>query len=134
MRSLAVDARRSLRLAVVVMIAAYAVGAALRYGLIEREDLGLMCESAVPPMWCTVRLLVIRAFLHDAFAIASLVSLCLAVWRRSVPFALASIGLGTVGMVLYSFTWSGAGALGGLLVSGRLQADRDQHGQRERQH
>jgi hypothetical protein len=131
MGSLALDARRSLRLAAVVMVVAYGAGAALRYGLIEREDLGLLCESAPLPAWCAARLFVIRAFLHDAFAIASLVSLCVAVWRRAVPFALSAIALGTVGMVLYGFTWSGVGVLGGLLVSGRLQADRDQHGERE---
>ena len=41
---------------------------------------------------------------------------------------------GTVGMVLYGFTWSGVGVLGGLLLSGRLEADRQQHGQSERKH
>src|SRR5262245_60871511 len=134
MGTLGVDARRALRLAATVMIAAYAVGAALRYGLIEREDLGLLCDSAVPPWWCGARLLVIRSFLNDVFAIASLLCLGFAAWRRSLQFALGAIALGTVGMVLYGFTWSGVGVLGGLLLAGRLQSDRDQDRQRETEH
>ena len=133
MGSLGLDARRSLRLAVTVMVVAYGFGAALRYGLIEREDLGLLCDSGSPPWWCGPRLFVIRAFLHDAFAIASLLSLGIAVWRRSLALALAAVALGTVGMVLYGFTWSGVGVLGGLLLAGRLQTDRDQYRERERQ-
>ena len=134
MATLGLDARRALRLAATVMIAAYGVGAAMRYGLIEREDLGLLCESAAPPWWCGARLLIIRAFLHEVFAIASLLSLGAAMWRRSLALALGAVALGTVGMVLYGFTWSGVGVLGGLLLAGRLQADRDQDRQREAEH
>ena len=133
MSSLSTDARRALMLVALTMIAAYAVGASLRYGLIEREDLGLICDAAGAPLWCGFRLLVIRAFLHDVFGLSSLALLAIAVWRRSLPCALAAIALGTVGMVLYSFTWSGVGALGGLLVAGRLQLDRPEHGDPQRQ-
>jgi hypothetical protein len=98
MTPLATDAHRALLRVALAMIAAYAAGASLRYGLIEREDLGLICDAARAPWWCGFRLLVIRAFLHDVF-----------------------------GMVLYSFTWSGVGVLGGLLVAGRLQLDRPEH-------
>jgi glycerol uptake facilitator-like aquaporin len=124
----------SLRRIVLVMVLAYAVAALLRYGLIEREDLGLLCESPDPPLWCAARLLIIRAFLVDAFGIASLVLVAVALWRRSGRLALAALALGTVGMVLYKFTWSGVGVLGGLLLAGRLQADRDQDRERGREH
>jgi hypothetical protein len=127
MTPLATDAHRALLRVALAMIAAYAAGASLRYGLIEREDLGLICDAARTPWWCGFRLLVIRAFLHDVFGLSSLALLAIAVWRRSLPCALAAIGLGTVGMVLYSFTWSGVGVLGGLLVAGRLQLDRPEH-------
>jgi hypothetical protein len=124
---------RALKRVIPAALVGYAVGAALRYGLIEREDLGLLCEGLDPPAWCGFRLLVIQAFLHDVFAGSSIALAALAWWRRSPAAAWAAIAVGTVGMVLYGFTWSGVGVLGGLLLSGRLEADRQQHGQAERE-
>jgi hypothetical protein len=112
----------------------YATGAALRYGLVEREDLGLLCESLSPPWWCALRLLVIRAFLLDVFGWSSVALAALAWWRRWEPAAWCAVAVGTLGMVLYGFTWSGVGVLGGLLLSARLQADRQQDRETERQH
>jgi hypothetical protein len=100
---------------------AYAVAAAVRYGLIEREDLGLMCDSAGSPWWCGLRLLVIKAFINDVFGLASVALAALAAWRRSSAAAILAVAIGTVGMVLYGFTWSGVGVLGGALVLARLQ-------------
>ena len=125
---------RALQRVIPAALAGYAIGAALRYGLIEREDLGLLCESLSPPAWCSLRLLVIRAFLLDVFGWSSVVLAALAWWRRSEPAAWGAVAVGTLGMVLYGFTWSGVGVLGGLLLSARLQADRQQHGETERQH
>jgi hypothetical protein len=134
MNDLVTGAHRSLRRVAVVGAVAYGAGALIRYGLIEREDLGLLCESLSPPGWCMARLLVIRAFLLDLFGLTSLGLLAVAGWRRSGALALAAIAIGTVGMVLYGFTWSGVGVLGGLLLAGRLQADRDEHRETETQH
>jgi len=125
---------RALQRVIPAALAGYAVGAALRYGLVEREDLGLLCESVSPPAWCTLRLLVIRAFLLDVFGWSSVVLAVLAWWRRSEPAAWGAVAVGTLGMVLYGFTWSGVGVLGGLLLSARLQADRQQHRETERQY
>lgn len=100
---------------------ALAAAAAVRYGLVEREDLGLLCQSAGPPWWCRVRLLVIQAFLHDLFGFASVGLAALAVARHSAVAAVLAVAIGTVGMVLYGFTWSGVGVLGGALVLARLQ-------------
>ena len=125
---------RALQRVIPAALAGYAIGAALRYGLIEREDLGLLCESLSPPAWCSLRLLVIRAFLLDVFGWSSVVLAALAWWRRSEPAAWGAVAVGTLGMVLYGFTWSGVGVLGGLLLSARLQADRQQHSETERQH
>ena len=102
-------------------ILAYAVAATVRYGLIEREDLGLLCQSATPPWWCALRLLVIQAFIHDVFGLSSVALAALAAWRRSTVAAILAVAIGTVGMVLYGFSWSGAGVLGGALVLARLQ-------------
>jgi len=125
---------RALQRVIPAALIGYAIGAALRYGLVEREDLGLLCESLSPPAWCTLRLVVIRAFLLDVFGWSSVVLAALAWWRRSEPAAWGAVAVGTLGMVLYGFTWSGVGVLGGLLLSARLQADRQQHSETERQH
>lgn len=102
-------------------VAAAAAAAAVRYGLVEREDLGLLCQSAVPPWWCGLRLLVIQAFLHDVFGLTSVGLAVFALARRSAAAAVLAVAVGTVGMVLYGFTWSGIGVLGGALVLARLQ-------------
>jgi hypothetical protein len=103
-------------------IVACIVAVTLRYGLIEREDLGLLCETPAAPWWCSVRLLIIiGVFLHDAFALTSVALAAIAAWRRSGAFAVAAVAVGTIGMVLYRFTWSGVGVLGGALVLARLQ-------------
>jgi hypothetical protein len=118
-------ARTIARIAATVLVA-YALAATVRYGLIEREDLGLICQSAAAPWWCEVRLLVIRAFLHDVFGLSSVVLAVVAAWRRSAAAAVLAVAVGTVGMVLYGFTWSGVGVLGGALVLARLQGQRQQ--------
>ena len=102
-------------------IVAYIGAATVRYGLIEREDLGLLCDTPAAPWWCSVRLLIIKAFLHDVFGLTSVALAAIAAWRRSGAFAVAAVAVGTVGMVLYGFTWSGVGVLGGALVLARLQ-------------
>jgi len=107
-------------IAVTVMVA-YIGAATLRYGLIEREDLGLLCDSPAAPWWCSLRLLIIKAFLHDVFGLTSVALAALAAWRRSAVAAVLAVAIGTVGMVLYGFSWSGAGVLGGALVLARLQ-------------
>jgi hypothetical protein len=108
------------RVAATVAVA-YAVGAVVRYGLIEREDLGLICQADGAPWWCDLRLLVIRAFLNQVFGLASVVLAVLAACRRSALAATLAVAIGTFGMVLYGFTWSGIGVLGGALVLARLQ-------------
>ena len=113
-------ARATATIAATVVVA-YAVAAAVRYGLIEREDLGLLCQGASPPSWCGLRLLIIQAFLHDVFGLASVALAAFAAWRRSAVAAVLAVAIGTVGMVLYGFTWSGIGVLGGALVLARLR-------------
>ena len=100
---------------------AYIAAAAVRYGLTVRENLGLLCDTQAAPWWCSVRLLIIKAFLHDVFGLTSVALAAIAAWRRSGALAVAAVAVGTVGMVLYGFTWSGVGVLGGALVLARLQ-------------
>ena len=118
------------RIAATVTVA-YAVAAAVRYGLVERDDLGSICQSAASPWWCDLRMLVIRGFLNDVFGLSSVVLAALAVWQRSAPLATLAVAIGTFGMVLYGFTWSGIGMLGGAMVLARLQGQWQQHTQAE---
>jgi len=114
---------------VATVVIAYAIATAVRYGLVERDDLGSICQSAASPWWCDLRMLVIRGFLNDVFGRTSLVLAALAIWRRSALAATLAVAIGTFGMVLYSFTWSGIGMLGGALVLARLQGQWQQHAQ-----
>lgn len=128
---------RALRAAFVVLLAGlagFALAAALRYGLIERDELGIACESGATGWRCDLRLLVIQAFLHHVFALASIAAAALAEWRRSGVLAGLAVGAGVMGMMLYGFEWSALGVLAGTAVIARLQRDRTQDGEAERQH
>jgi hypothetical protein len=127
-RALLEQAGRVVAMIAATVVAAYLVAATVRYGLIEREDLGLLCDTEAAPWWCSVRLLIIKAFLHDVFGLSSVVLAAAAAWRRSRAVAVLAVAIGTVGMVLYGFTWSGIGVLGGALVLARLQGQGQQHG------
>jgi hypothetical protein len=116
---------------VATVVVAYGIATAVRFGLVERDDLGAICQSAASPWWCELRMLVIRGFLDDVYGRASLILAALAIWRRSAVAATLAIAIGTFGMVLYSFTWSGIGMLGGALVLARLQGQWQQHAQSE---
>jgi hypothetical protein len=120
-RSLSAGAARAIARIAAAGAIAYAAAAAVRYGLIEREDLGLLCQGARPPWWCGMRLLIIQAFLHDVFGLSAVALAALAVWRRWALAATLAVVVGSFGMVLYGFTWSGVGVLGGALVLARLQ-------------
>ncbi|MCE3284805.1 MAG: hypothetical protein K0R70_1061 [Steroidobacteraceae bacterium] len=111
--------------------AAWLAANAVRYGLVERDDLGPVCDAATAPWWCHVRMLVIRAFVHDVFGLASLACAAAASWRRSRWLAHAAVAVGVVGMVLYNFTWAGAGVIGGAMVLARLGGPWQQHGEPE---
>jgi NAD/NADP transhydrogenase beta subunit len=124
---------RSIAMVGLAILAAWFAASALRYGLIEREDLGPLCEARLVPWWCQARMLVIHAFLHDVFGLASVAVAALALWRRSRGLALLAVAVGTSGMVLYNFAWGGVGVIGGTLALARLQGQWQQDGQPERE-
>jgi hypothetical protein len=120
---------RSLLVLVVTVAVAYGFALGLRFGLVERDDLGAYCEVATPAWWCAVRMLVIRGFLHGVYGYASIVLAGLASWRRSAGLAYGGLVVGTLGMVLYDFTWSGVGVVASALVLARLQGEWQEHGE-----
>ena len=120
---------RSLLVLVVTVALAYGFALGLRFGLVERDDLGAYCEVATPAWWCAVRILVIRGFLHGVYGYVSIVLAGLASWRRSAGLAYGGLVVGTLGMVLYDFTWSGVGVVASALVLARLQGEWQEHGE-----
>lgn len=131
-RDLFLATARVLMRVTLVGVLAFAVAMLLRHGLVERDDLGSLCESPGAPAWCALRMLVIRGFLHGIYGAASLAFAAFAAWRRSPVLASLAIAVGTIGMVLYDFTWSGAGVVGGMLVHAGLERERQQDAQPER--
>jgi hypothetical protein len=118
---------RTILAIVLVVLLAYGSATAIRYGLIERSDLGPTCDATGAPWWCSVRMMVIRAFLHQVFGVASVACAAAAAWRRSAILAWSAVVVGTWGMVLYDFTLSAAGMLAGALVVARLQGEWREH-------
>ena len=131
-RYLCLATSRVLGRVILIGILAFAFAMLLRHGLVERDDVGAACESAGAPAWCALRMLVIRGFLHGIYGLSSLVLTALAAWRRSSRLANLAIALGTLGMVLYDFTWSGAGVIGGVLVRAGLERKRQENAETER--
>jgi hypothetical protein len=125
---------RAGRQALLAGLAGYVLAATLRYGLVERDGLGVACESGARDWRCDLRLLVIQAFLHHAFAGLSIAAAALGAWRRSVTLAGLAVGAGVVGMTLYGFEWSAPGVLAGAWVIARLERDRGQYGETQREH
>jgi hypothetical protein len=112
-------------------LVACAVAYAARYGLVERDDLGPLCDGAAPAPVCDLRMLVIRGFLHGVYGGASIVLAALASWRRRAWLAHGAVAAGVFGMVLYDFTWSGVGVLAGALALARLQGQWPQYAEPE---
>ncbi len=122
---------RSLLVTCATVALAFGLATAVRHGLIERDDLGPACDVADPAWWCAVRIAFIRAFVHGIYGYASLaLAASAAWWRRSWP-ACAALVVGTFGMVLYDFTWSGAGVVVAVLVLAHLRGQWQPHGEAE---
>lgn len=112
---------RAVIVLVLVVGVACGLAAAARYGLIERDDLGSTCDAASPASVCGLRMLLIKGFQLNVYACASLALAAVASWWRSPALAYVGAAIGTFGMVLYSFTWSGVGVLACVLALARLQ-------------
>ena len=113
--------------------AAFALATAVRYGLVERDDLGPACAAADAAWPCHLRMLFIHGFVHGVYGYASLACAGLAAWWRAPWLAHAGLVVGTFGMVLYDFAWSGAGVVAAALVLARQQHQWPEHAEPEQQ-
>lgn len=90
------------------ILAAFAVGFALRYGLVEPEGYGFRCESG-GPWWCAPRDALIVAFHTKAIGWFALAAGTLAFVARRRGAALAAAMCGALGLVLYNYDLSAVG-------------------------
>lgn len=130
-RLLRLSAATFARIAAVALLA-FLAATAIRYGLIERDDLGPACDLKDAPWWCPARMFVIRAFLHQGFSITSLALVAVAAWRRAAWAAYLAIAVGTAGVVLYDFRGSALGLIGAALVLARMAGQRQQDAESQR--
>lgn len=107
----------SARAAIVLLIVGTAsLGGALflRYGAIERADIGLACTARPGTWFCASRQALVTLFVHSAFGWAALAIAALNLCRPALPLFALALAAGCVGVVLYNVGLSGLAA--GLLV------------------
>lgn len=108
---------RRLALCALGLAAAVAAAAfALRLLLIEPPAFAWACQIAEPPGWCPLRAGAILALRAGLLGVAALAIGLVALFRRHSGAALAAIGLGAAGLVLYAPEPASAGVLLGALA------------------
>ena len=98
--------------------AAFAAAALTRYGLIEPEGYGFLCEAG-GPWWCAPRDAVIVAFHSKAIGWFALAAGVAAFVARHRPTATLAAIIGAFGLVLYNYELSAVGFALGILVLAR---------------
>jgi len=107
--------------------AAYIVGYAVRYRLVEPEAMGAACERG-DPWWCGLRTSFIMFTQWNGFGWAALALVVLAVLAAAAgrpaamrALALASLLIGGFGLILYNATMAAAAVVVALLCLARRQ-------------
>lgn len=104
--------RSNLATPLVVAALALAVAMAARHGLVEPAALTARCDAAP---WqgfeCSLRTLIVQAFVGQRIGVLAVVLALLATVMRWRAAAIASLMIGSAGMVLYSLTWAAPAVL-----------------------
>jgi hypothetical protein len=108
--------------ALLAALAALGVAWVLRHFVIEPAAIAHACDPAPWAGACAGRTLVILAFVNQEIGWLALAAGTLATLLRSRMLAAAALACGAAGLVLYSYEPAGAGALLGLLVLARANA------------
>lgn len=92
----------------------------VRHQFVEPDRLGLACQTTMP-WWCGARTMFIvfsqvNGFGLISVALAVLAGLRLFRNRNPVPFAMAAMGFGGAGMLLYNVTFSSIAVFAATLV------------------
>lgn len=107
-------------------IAVLAAALWLRYGLVEREGLELLCTQAQDSR-CALREMVIATFAHNRLGYVSLAAAVLALLPLMRPLAWVGWLGGIAGLVLYCFDTSAPAALLSLLLLARAATASSRH-------
>ncbi len=108
--------------AIMAALAGLAVGAAVRYGLIEPASLGWACQVADPPLWCLPRRILIMALQWGALGGVALAVALLVLLGAGRRMALIAAGFGAAALFLYGAGSGSVALLFALLRALRLPA------------
>lgn len=101
-----------------LIVAAFALAALARYGLVEPEGYGFRC-AAEGPWWCAPREALVLAFHSQLIGWLAFACGAGAFLARNRTAALAAGILGAFGLVLYNYDLSAVGLALGVLVLAR---------------
>ena len=106
----------SLRSALLLAAAAVAVAYAVRLGLVEPPQTAWACQAVTPPWWCPLWMVAVESLRFGVIGFAALACGLMAALRGGRRLALAAVGLGAAGLVLYGPEPAAGGALLGALT------------------
>ncbi len=99
-------------LAAVAMAAAYGV----RVGFVEYAPSAWTCQALAPPWWCPLRLAGVEGLRLGVLGFLALACGLGALFKRRRRLALAAVGLGAAGLILYVPEPAAGGALLGAMA------------------
>jgi hypothetical protein len=110
---------KSLVFSTLLVTAASALAALLRYLVIEPEGVAHLCSAAAAPWWCALRAAAIAAFATGALAVGAVGAGIVAIVTRRPGAGRAAACLGAAGLVLYAVEAGAIAFLLGLLALAR---------------
>ena len=95
------------------------LAAALRFQLVEPQQIGILCGSAGAPWWCVPREAIVLAFHFEvigALALALGTAAFFLDGPRATRLAWAALPFAAAGLTLYNATWTAPAILLGLMA------------------
>jgi hypothetical protein len=90
--------------AILLIVGVTSLGAALflRYGAIERTDIGLSCTARPDTWFCASRQALVTLFVHSVFGWTALAIAALNLCRPSLALFALALAASCIGLVLYN--------------------------------
>ena len=105
---------RAATILLIIGVASLGGALSLRYGAIERTDIGLSCTARPDTWFCASRQALVTLFVHSVFGWAALAIAALNLCRPSLALFALALAASCLGLVLYNVGLSALAA--GLLV------------------
>jgi hypothetical protein len=105
---------RAAAILLIVGVASLGGALCLRYGAIERTDIGLSCTARPDTWFCASRQALVTLFVHSVFGWGALAIAAFNLCRPSLPLFALALAASCLGLVLYNVGLSSLAA--GLLV------------------